>query len=80
MVTRVPPNTVCGVNFFILGSRRVLAPAPKVPGSDITTHLKSRFCLQAILTKRGAMLEFEIDVPNVPSRDTGSIYLTPYKT
>ena len=34
----------CGVNFFILDSRRVLAPAPTVPGSDIKTHLKSRFC------------------------------------
>ena len=45
----------CGVNFFILDSRRVLAPAPKVLGSDIKTHLKSRFCLQAILKKRGAM-------------------------
>ena len=46
-------GTQWGVNFFILDSRRVLAPAPKVPGSDIKTHLKSRFCLQAILIKRG---------------------------
>ena len=46
-------QTQCGVNVFILDSRRVLAPAPKVLGSDIKTHLKSRFCLQAILTKKG---------------------------
>ena len=44
-------QTQCGVNFFILDSRRVLAPAPKVLGSDIKTHLKSRFC--AILKKKG---------------------------
>ena len=50
-------QTQCGVNFFILDSRRVLAPAPKVLGSDIKTHLKSRFCVQAILKKRGVMLE-----------------------
>ena len=56
-------QTQCGVNFFILESRRVLAPAPKVPGSDIKTHPKTTFCVQAILTKRGAMLEFEIAVP-----------------
>ena len=43
----------CGVNFFILDSRRVLARAPNVLGSDIKTHPKSRFC--AILTKRGAL-------------------------
>ena len=35
--------TQCGVNFFVLGSRRVLAPTPKVPGSDVKTYLKSRF-------------------------------------
>ena len=49
-------QTQCGVNCFILDSRRVLAPAPKVPGSDIKTHLKSRFCLQAILKKGGAIV------------------------
>ena len=47
-----PANTTLriqgGVNFFILDSRRVSAPASKVLGSDIKTHLKSRFCLQAI--------------------------------
>ena len=32
-------NTGIGSDFFILDSRRVLAPAPKVPGSDIKTHL-----------------------------------------
>ena len=32
-----------------------------MPGSDIKTHLKSRLC--AILTKRGAVLELEIDGP-----------------
>ena len=41
-----------------------MAPAPKVLGSDIKTHLKSRFCLQAILKKGGAMLECEIDGPD----------------
>ena len=46
-------KTQCGVNFFILDSRRVLAPAPKVLGSDIKTHLESRFC--AIPKKRGAI-------------------------
>ena len=46
-------QTQCGVNSFILDSRRVLAPAPKVPGSDIKTHLKSR--CRAILKKRDAM-------------------------
>ena len=51
----------CGVTFFILDSRRVLAPAPKVLGPDIKTHLKSRFCLQAIVKKGGALLESEID-------------------
>ena len=34
------------------------SPAPKVPGSDIKTHLKSRFC--TILKKRGVVLECEI--------------------
>ena len=49
-------QTQCGVNVFILDSRRVLTPAPKVPGSDIKTHLESRFC--AILKKkRGVILE-----------------------
>ena len=46
-------QTQCGVNFFILDSRRVLAQAPKVLGSDTKTHLKSRFC--AIFKKRGVM-------------------------
>ena len=41
----------CGANFFILDSRRVLAPAPKNAGTK--THLKSRFCLQAIYEKKG---------------------------
>ena len=50
-------HTQCGVNFFILDSRRVLAPAPKVLESDSKTHLKSRFCLQAILKKRGRILD-----------------------
>ena len=27
-----PANTVCGVNFFIMDSRRVIAPEPKVLG------------------------------------------------
>ena len=35
-------QTQCGVNFFILVSRRVLAQRPKVPGSDVKTHLKSK--------------------------------------
>ena len=30
-----------------------VAPAPKVLGSDIKTHLKTRFCLQAIWNKKG---------------------------
>ena len=29
LVAAQPGNTVCGVNFIILDSRRVLAPAPK---------------------------------------------------
>ena len=34
----------------------------KVQGSDIKTHLKSRFCLQAILKQRGAIvIVLEID-------------------
>ena len=32
---------------------------PSTQGAGTKTHLKSRFC--AILTKRGAILEFEID-------------------
>ena len=54
----------CGETFFILDARRVLAPAPtvKVPGSDIKTHLRSKFWLQAIWKKRGAILEFEYRV------------------
>ena len=34
---------------------------PSTQGALTRTRLKSRFCLQAILTKRGAMSEFEID-------------------
>ena len=45
-----------GGNFFILGSRRVLAPAPKVQGSD-KTHLKSRFCV--ILKNMGSDVRLE---------------------
>ena len=53
-------QTQCGVNSFILDSRRVLAPAPKVTqGAETKTHLKSRF--SAILKKRGAMFKFGID-------------------
>ena len=48
----------CGANFLILDSRRVLAQAPEVPGSDIKTHPKSRFC--AILKRRGAMQDVKI--------------------
>ena len=41
-----------------------MAPATTALGSDVKPHLKSRFCLQAILKKRGgAMLECEIDGP-----------------
>ena len=40
-VTRGLQIQCSGVNFFLLDSRRVLAPAPKVLGSDIKTHLKS---------------------------------------
>ena len=54
-------QTQCGVNFFISDLRRDLAPAPKLLGSDIKTHLESRLCLAAILkNKKGVMLEFEI--------------------
>ena len=49
-------QTQCGVNFFILDSRRVLAPAPNVPGSDVKTHLKSSICVQAIKKKGGSEL------------------------
>ena len=52
-------QTHCGVKVFVLDSRRVLAPAPKVLGSDIKTHLKSRFC--AILKKRVVMKELKVD-------------------
>ena len=48
----------------MLDSRRVLAPAPKVLGPDCKPHLKSRFCLQAILKKGGAMLSCEMDGPD----------------
>ena len=47
-----------GIKFFILDSRR--APHPPAPLAGIKPHLKSKFC--AILKKRGAMLEFEVDV------------------
>ena len=57
-----PVNTMWRKLFYW---RRVLAPAPKVLGSDIKTHLKSRFCLQAILKKRGAMLQFVFYWPPV---------------
>ena len=50
-------QTQCGVNSFILDSRRVLAPAPKLLG--LKHIFKSRFC--AILKKRGAILV--IDLP-----------------
>ena len=67
----------CGVNFFILDLRRVLAPAPKVLGSDIKTHLKSRFYLQAIWKNRGTMLELEIDWAPLLCRDVAQMILTP---
>ena len=54
----------CGVKLFVLDSKRVLAPAPKVPGSDIKTHLKSRFCLQAIWKKRCAIYECVMHWPH----------------
>ena len=38
----------CGVNFFILDSRRVFGPS--IQGAGIQTYLKSRFCLQAIFS------------------------------
>ena len=41
----------CDLNFFILDSRRVLAP-----GAGARTHLKSRFC--AILKSRGSDVRF----------------------
>ena len=60
----------CGGNFFILGWRRVLTPAPKVLGSDIKTHLNSRFCLRAILIKMEAMLYTNvIGVPDPKAHD-----------
>ena len=66
-------------------TRRVLAPAPWVHlgctlGAGTKTHLNSRFCLQAILKKRGSDVRIEADVPQKGARDTRSIYLTPYKT
>ena len=48
----------CGVNFFILDSRRVLAPAPKVLGPKHVSYPDF-----APFKKRGATLEFEIDGP-----------------
>ena len=45
----IPDNTSyslpnqCGVNFFALDSRHILAPVPMVLGSDIKTRLKSSF-------------------------------------
>ena len=47
------PAMRCGVHLFILDSRRVLATAPKVLGSDIKTHLESRLCA-SLTTKKGA--------------------------
>ena len=46
------PYFRCGLNSFMLDSRRALAQPPKVLGSDSKPHLETRccfFCLQAIL-------------------------------
>ena len=40
---------------------------PKVLGSTIKTHLKSRFCLRAILKRKGGNVESEIGVPQYSS-------------
>ena len=61
-------QTQCGVNLFILDSRRVLAPTRNVLGSDIKTHLKSRVCyrlLHRILNERGAMWDFVVNMPGI---------------
>ena len=66
-----PANTMWRKCFYS-DTRRVLAPAPKVLGSDIKTHLKFRFCLHAILKERGAMYKVEVDwLPPKPTSCMG---------
>ena len=44
------------VNFFILDSRRVLAPAPTALGSDIKTQFKFRYCVKNMLNERDVLV------------------------
>ena len=63
----------CGINFFILDSRRVLAQEPKVLGPDTKTHLKprcwdqntSRIQILRHFEKMGRELQFENHVHGV---------------
>ena len=61
VVRKVGLQIQCGVNFFILDSTRVLAPAPKVLGPK---HISNPDLLASHLEKGGAVLVFEIDGPD----------------
>ena len=69
MLTAVTYHEPTVIWLFMIGhslGRIETCFGPSTLGPDIKTHLKSRFCLQAILEKRGAMYDFEIDVPARP--------------
>ena len=65
------------LNLLILDSRRVLAPALKVLGSDIKTHLNSRFCLQAIFGRRLLGNQYEHGKNCVPAALSHTLPHTP---